>query len=89
MTFCAAMLCDKSKAIVLVADKMVGIGYIETEPDITKILPLHANWKVMFAGDDVTPISNIVDRARTSLTLSAASTSVPALLQKLNPSPLS
>lgn len=52
MTFCVAMLCDKSKALILAADKMIGIGWIETEPDITKILDLHKNWKVMFAGDD-------------------------------------
>src|SRR5215472_2218978 len=55
--FCVAMLCDKSRALILAADKMLGIGYIETEPEITKILDLHKNWKVLFAGDDITPVS--------------------------------
>lgn len=67
VTFCVAMLCDKSRAMILAADKMIGIGWIETEPDITKILDLHKNWKVLFAGDDITPVANIVDRARASL----------------------
>ena len=67
MTVCIAMLCDESKALILVADKMIGIGYIETEPDIKKIIDLHKNWKVLFAGDDITPISDIVDRARECL----------------------
>lgn len=69
MTFCVAMLCDKSKALILAADKMLGIGYIEAEPEITKILELHKNWKVMFAGEDITPVSNIVDHARASLSV--------------------
>ncbi len=76
VTFCVAMLCDKSRALILAADKMIGIGWIETEPDITKILDLRKNWMVMFAGDDITPVANIVDRARasaTSFSLRAAS----------------
>jgi len=66
VTFCVAMLCDKSKSLILGADKMLGIGVIETEPEITKILDLHKNWKVLFAGE-VTPVSDIVDRARLTL----------------------
>jgi hypothetical protein len=61
------MLCDKSRALILAADKMIGIGWIEAEPDITKMLDLHKNWKVMFAGEDITPVANVVDRARASL----------------------
>lgn len=67
MTVCVAMLCDKSKALVLTSDKMIGVGYIETEPDIKKLIELHKNWSVMFAGDDITPVSNIVDRAKATL----------------------
>jgi 20S proteasome alpha/beta subunit len=67
MTVCVAMLCDKSNALVLVADKMVGVGYIETEPDIKKLIELHKDWSVMFAGDDITPVSNVVDRVKAGL----------------------
>jgi hypothetical protein len=38
MTCCVAALCDQSKSIILVADKMVGMGMIEGEPDIRKVL---------------------------------------------------
>jgi hypothetical protein len=67
MTVCVGMLCDKSKALVLVADKMIGVGYIQTEPEIKKLVDLHKDWKVMFAGDDITPVSNIVDGAKATI----------------------
>lgn len=67
MTVCVAMLCDEAKALVLVADKMIGIGYIETEPEIKKLLRLHKDWWVMFAGEDITPVLDVVDRAKRML----------------------
>jgi 20S proteasome alpha/beta subunit len=64
MTCCIAAICDDGKNIVLVADKMIGIGFIESEPDINKLLQLHKNWWVLFAGDDVSPVFDIVDYAK-------------------------
>jgi 20S proteasome alpha/beta subunit len=64
MTCCVAALCDKGKSIILVADKMIGMGMIEGEPEITKILNFHRHWRVMIAGDDIPPVFPIVDAVR-------------------------
>jgi len=64
MTCCVAALCDKGKSIVLVADKMIGTGMIEGEPEITKILSFHRHWRVMLAGDDIAPAFQIIDSIR-------------------------
>jgi hypothetical protein len=68
MTCCVAALCDRGKSIVLVADKMVGLGMIEGEPEITKILKIHASWRVMIAGNDISPAFPIVDSLKRKLT---------------------
>lgn len=67
MTCCVAALCDKGKSIVLVADKMVGMSMIEGEPEITKILSFHRHWRVMIAGDDISPAFPIIDLIRQKL----------------------
>jgi 20S proteasome alpha/beta subunit len=67
MTCCVAALCDKGKSIVLVSDKMIGTGMIESEPEISKVLWLHRNWRVMLAGDDIAPAFPIVEAAKRDL----------------------
>jgi len=67
MTCCVAALCDDSKAIVLAADKMIGLGMIESEPSITKIFKIHRDWWVMVAGNDIAPAFDIVDAAKREL----------------------
>jgi hypothetical protein len=67
MTCCVAALCDKGKSIVLVADKMIGSGMIEGEPEITKILTFHRHWRVMLAGDDISPAFPIIDSVKQKL----------------------
>ena len=64
MTCCIAALCDDGKNIVLVADKMIGIGFIESEPNINKLLQLNKSWWVLFAGEDISPVFDIVDDAK-------------------------
>jgi len=61
MTTCVATLCCEGKSIVLVADKMIGLGYIESEPDISKIRKIHKNWRVMIAGNDIEPAFAILN----------------------------
>jgi hypothetical protein len=63
MTVCVGMLCDNAKAIVLVSDKLSGIGYIQTEPETKKRIKLHEDWWVMFAGDDITPVLDVIETA--------------------------
>jgi 20S proteasome alpha/beta subunit len=67
MTCCVAALCDKGKSIVLVADKMVGMGMIESEPEISKVFRIHKGWRVMLAGDDIAPAFPVIDSARHEL----------------------
>ena len=67
VTTCVASLCCDGKAIILVADKMVGLGYIESEPDISKIRSIHKNWRVMIAGNGIAPAFAIIDAARAQL----------------------
>lgn len=67
MTTCVAAVCDDGNAIVLVADKMIGVGYIESELEITKMRPLHREWWMLFAGDDISPVFDIVDYAKSRI----------------------
>jgi hypothetical protein len=46
---------------------MVGVGIIEAEPDISKILQLHMDWWVMLAGNGISPAFDIVDDAKSKL----------------------
>jgi 20S proteasome alpha/beta subunit len=67
MTCCIAALCDERKAIILAADKMIGFEMIESEPSISKIFPIHKDWQVMLAGNDIAPAFDIVDLAKKKL----------------------
>jgi 20S proteasome alpha/beta subunit len=67
MTTCNAVVCDDGKTIIMVADKLIGVGYIQSELKITKMRPIHKDWWMLFAGDDLTPIFDIVDYAKARL----------------------
>ncbi|MGB6547155.1 MAG: hypothetical protein WBE97_16190 [Candidatus Acidiferrales bacterium] len=67
MTVCVAVLCDEGRAIVLASDKMVGKGYIEGEPDIAKLQMIHPHWMMMLSGNDISPLMDLADLARSEL----------------------
>lgn len=67
MTTCVAAVCNDGKAIILAADKMIGFGSVESEPDISKIRSIHKNWRVMIAGDGIEPAFSIIDAAYAKL----------------------
>jgi len=67
MTNCVATLCDNGSAILMVADKMIGMGYVESELEITKMRQLHPDWWMLFAGDDLSSVFDIVDYAKADL----------------------
>lgn len=67
MTTCVAAITHEGKALILVADKMVGVGWVESELEITKMREIHQNWWMLFAGDDITPVFDIVDYAKARL----------------------
>lgn len=67
MTVCVAAICDDGKALILVADKMVGLGYVTSDLDITKMRPLHKDWWILFSGDDLSSVFDIIDYAKDAL----------------------
>lgn len=67
MTVCVATICGDGKCLVLVSDRMIGVGYVEAEPEIKKNIPLHERWRALFAGDDISPAFDILDAARLEL----------------------
>lgn len=67
MTCCVASLCDDRHGIVLAADKMVGLGMIESESNIQKVLRVHGNWWVMLAGNKISPAFDILDEVKQKL----------------------
>jgi 20S proteasome alpha/beta subunit len=67
MTTCNAAICDDGNAIVLVADKLIGMVYVESELEITKMRQIHKEWWMLFAGNDIAPVFDIVDYAKARL----------------------
>jgi hypothetical protein len=71
MTTCVAAITDEGKALILVADKMIGVGWVESELEITKMREVHQDWWMLFAGDDLTPVFDIVDYTKSRLKVDA------------------
>jgi len=67
MTTCNAAICDDGNAIVLVADKLIGMVYVESELEITKMRQIHKEWWMLFAGNDIAPVFDIVDYVKARL----------------------
>jgi 20S proteasome alpha/beta subunit len=67
MTVCVAAICDNGKTIILVSDRMIGPGFIESEPNINKVVKLHSQWWLLFAGDDISPVFDIIDYAKEAI----------------------
>jgi len=51
----------------MAADKMLGMVYVEGEPDITKLRELWKDCWVLFAGDDIRPVFDVIDRVKQNL----------------------
>ena len=82
MTLCVGTLCDDRKTIVLVADRMFGIGgWAEAELNIRKATAIHKDWMVMIAGNDVAPAVDIIDDLRSRLKV-GSSWSVCAVIEQ-------
>jgi hypothetical protein len=85
MTVCVAAICDNGKTIILVSDRMIGPGFIESEPNLNKVIKLHGQWWVLFAGDDISPVFDIVDYAKEAIKKKHITANLPpdnpALLQ--------
>ncbi len=83
MTCCVAALCGDGKALVLVADKMIGVGFVEAAPEIKKLQRIHRDWWVLFAGDDIAPVFDVIDYAKQQLEEDGRSKDSPVSLQEV------
>lgn len=63
MTTCIAAICGNNSAIILCADKALGLGHVQNVIGV-KILSIHKSWRLMFAGGDTQPVFDIVDRTK-------------------------
>ena len=66
MTTCVAALSCEGSAIVLAADNARPRLH-RVRPDISKILKVHKNWRVMIAGNGIAPAFAMIDAARSKL----------------------
>ena len=64
MTLCIAALADDRKTIVMAADRMISVPFIESELEISKILPLQENWWAMLAADSLPGAFPVIDRVK-------------------------
>jgi hypothetical protein len=76
MTVCVAAICENGKTIILVSDRMIGPGFIESEPNINKVVKLNPHWWVLFAGDDISPVFDIIDYTKRAIKKKHAETSL-------------
>ena len=61
MTLCIAALADDRNTIVMAADRMVSLSFIESELDISKIFPIADNWWAMIAADALSNVFPVID----------------------------
>jgi hypothetical protein len=83
MTICIAAMCDHGHALVLAADREIGITYTSAELD-GKFLQLTANWYTGFAGEvshatDVIAASRRIAKAEEEPSAGVTPTSLPML----------
>jgi len=69
MTICIAALCDDRKTIVLAADTMVGMQFVEAELTTRKINWVHKDWRILLAGNDVAPAFEIIDSVKEAMAI--------------------
>jgi hypothetical protein len=64
MTVCIAASCESSKTIVAVTDHKVTMGSFAADGVALKTRQLIGDWAILFAGEDMTHIKTIIERAR-------------------------
>ncbi len=65
MTVCIAVGCDcsaerKNPKVIFVADFLLSMGYTSAEVGL-KIRKLGRRWNIMFAGDDISHVTGVID----------------------------
>ena len=82
MTLCIAALADDRKSIVMAADRMISLPMIESELDISKILPLQDDWWAMIAANSLPNVFPVIDRVTDGWEKSTG-TSITNVVQKV------
>jgi hypothetical protein len=77
VTCCVAVLCDAGASLILISDRMFATWGIQSELDINKCRVLSSHWWVQFAGDDISPIFDILDWTREKLSKHCSQSSCP------------
>ena len=67
MTVCLAHLCEDNKTLILIADRQIGIGAIEAQPNVRKILQVHPDWRLMFSGNGIGPVFDMESEIKNEL----------------------
>ena len=78
MTCCVAALCDAGNTLILVSDRMFTTWGIQSELEINKCRVLSSHWWVQFAGEDISPVFDILDWTREQLTQKCTRSSTPS-----------
>lgn len=77
VTCCVAVLCDAGGTLILVSDRMFATWGIQSELEINKCRALSSHWWVQFAGEDISPVFDILDWTREQLTQKCTQASAP------------
>lgn len=71
MTVCLAAICEAGKKIITVTDQMIGFSdgqnVSTVDGAVLKGDAIHSNWFALFASDDTTDVSPILDRVRLAM----------------------
>ena len=62
MTLCIAALADERKTLVMAADRMISLTFIESELDVSKIVPLKQDWWAMIAASNLSNVFPVIDK---------------------------
>jgi hypothetical protein len=63
MTVCVAALCEQSRAIILAADREVGLPFVKGQLEGQKVRTIFLKWAVLIAGNDVAPAYDVISYA--------------------------
>jgi len=85
MTCCVAALCDDGKTLILIADKMIGSWAIQSELNISKIRRIEDCWWLLFAGEEIAPVFDIIESMKESISQKCSSHTPPITDKKAIP----
>lgn len=64
MTLCIAALADNRQTIIMAADRLISVRFIESELETSKIMPIHENWWALIAANALPNVFPIIDKMK-------------------------